>query len=386
MPAYLQMGNDTENLVGEKDLEGFEGIVLSPVNREPLEIRSDIVDFRRKGFFDIVLDPQLYLPHSERGCLQSHAYFPSDLDTADIQSDAWWTKVVADLVECAKQYRVDAIASPVVLPKVWSDDYFGRCRDTASALKEGLTGSALRTLTTVMVSLEQLTAPEARLRIASILSDAAADGYYLVIVSETPPRSELSDDTELLGLMLLIAELESSGREVLVSHCSSDMILFKAAGASHCASGKFFNLRRFTKSRYEEPSKGGKQLAYSFQHSLMAFLRESDVLRLQNEGRGKLIGSLASNNYWSEQIAEQWREDPTKPWLGLSWRQYLSWFWQTENLVSQADSKLVGDWLREAEQNWLDLEDQNILFAEPRNDGKWIRPWRLALNDFLKRK
>ncbi len=35
MSAYLQMGHDTENLVGEADLEEFRGIILSPVNREP---------------------------------------------------------------------------------------------------------------------------------------------------------------------------------------------------------------------------------------------------------------------------------------------------------------------------------------------------------------
>ncbi len=31
MSAYLQMGHDTENLVGEADLEEFRGIILSPV-------------------------------------------------------------------------------------------------------------------------------------------------------------------------------------------------------------------------------------------------------------------------------------------------------------------------------------------------------------------
>lgn len=386
MAAYLQMGSDTESLVGEEDLEGYEGIVLSPVNRKPEEISGDVVSFRKRGFFDIVLDPQLYLPHSDRGCLHSHSYFPKDLDTADTTSDAWWMDLVTSLAACATQYRVDAVASPAVLPKVWTDDYFGRCRDTASQLKQNLNGFNLRSLATVLVGIEQLALPESRLRVSSILSDANTDGYYVVIVSETPPRREFSDDAELLGVMLLIDELESSGKEVLVSHCSSDMILFKAAGATHCASGKFFNLRRFTKSRYEEPSKGGKQLAYSFQHSLMAFLRGADLLRLQNEGMGHLIGTFASNNYWSEKIAEQWRADPKQPWLRLSWRQYLSWFLKTENAIEPGKIEIVAEWLRNAEDNWLELEDRNILLSEPRNDGKWIRPWRQALNDFAKTK
>jgi len=35
------------------------------------------------------------------------------------------------------------------------------------------------------------------------------------------------------------------------------MILWKAAGATNCASGKYFNLRRFTLSRLDEPEENG---------------------------------------------------------------------------------------------------------------------------------
>ena len=195
------MGSDTENLVGEVDLEGFEGIILSPVNRKPLELRDDVIAFRRKGFFDIVLDPQLYLPHSDRGWLHDHSYFPNDLDSADIATDEWWERLVENLVVCAQKYAGDAISSPVAIPKTWNDEYYGRCRDTSSYLKKSLTKSGKRALTTVLVNLEQLETEETILRIASILSDADADGYYLVIVSDTHPRRELSNETELLGAM-----------------------------------------------------------------------------------------------------------------------------------------------------------------------------------------
>ena len=60
--------------------------------------------------------------------------------------------------------------------------------------------------------------------------------------------------------MVLIAALKQAGVQILVSHCSSDMILAKAVGANHAATGKFFNLRRFTKGRFKEPGeKGGEQ-------------------------------------------------------------------------------------------------------------------------------
>ena len=94
MAAYLQMGSDTENLVGETDLDEFQGVVLSPVNRTTLELGQDIITFSQKGNFDIVMDPQLYVPDSERGCLPGQSYFPSDIDTADLTSDVWWSSLV----------------------------------------------------------------------------------------------------------------------------------------------------------------------------------------------------------------------------------------------------------------------------------------------------
>ena len=45
MPAFMQMGHDTENLVGEEGLEKFAGIVLSPVNRFPADLVKNIPIF-----------------------------------------------------------------------------------------------------------------------------------------------------------------------------------------------------------------------------------------------------------------------------------------------------------------------------------------------------
>jgi hypothetical protein len=92
---------------------------------------------------------------------------------------------------------------------------------------------------------------------ASIVTFRSPKFSYIVIEADVEPRRELTDAANLLALMVLVAALEKSGCKTLVSHCSSDMILMKAAGASDCASGKFFNLRRFTRSRFDEQQEGG---------------------------------------------------------------------------------------------------------------------------------
>lgn len=384
MTAYLQMGHDTENLVGEQDLDAFEGIVLSPVNREPAALTSHVQSFRTQGDFDIVIDPQLYFPGSRRGKLPDQPYYPDDLDTADFSSDGWWTDVVTHLGDFARTLGVDAVASPVVHPRTWNDDYFARCARTSSNLTQYLHGSGIRVLATVMVDIDYTVDKEALLRMASILSGEDNSGYYLVIVTDVDTRRELSDVEELVGIMSLVRELEDTGRPVLVSHCSSDMILFKAAGASHCASGKFFNLRRYTVSRFDEPAGGGGQLPYWFEHGLLAFLRGADVLRLLDSKFSNLVGTMSSNNCWASQILNNFRLDSPSPWLALGWRQYLSWFCKTEQTLGSGNpEELVREWLRTADDNWRNLDDNDILFDEARNDGRWIRRWRLALTTLL---
>lgn len=380
MTAYLQMGHDTENLVGAQGLDAFGGIVLSPVNREPDALAGNVQSFRRIGDFDIVLDPQLYFPGSRSGKLPSQPYYPDDLDTADFSSDSWWASIVTRLGDFARTINVDAVASPVVHPRTWNDDYFARCARTGSNLTQYLRGSGIQVLTTVMADIGYAVDREALLRMASILSSEDNSGYYLVIVTDVDPRRELSDVDELVGIMSLVRELENTGRPVLVSHCSSDMILLKAAGASHCASGKFFNLRRYTRSRFAEPVSGGGQLPYWFEHSLLAFLRGADVLRLLDSEFDNLVGTMHSNSYWSTQILNNFGATSPTSWVALGWRQYLSWFCNTERAMRSGNPReLVRQWLRTAEDNWRNLDDNDILFDESRNDGTWIRRWRQAL-------
>jgi hypothetical protein len=384
MSAYLQMGHDSENLVGVGGLEGFAGLVLSPVNRSEGDLMEHVREFREKGQFDIILDPQLYCPQSERGQLLNHRYFPQDLDTADPTSENWWRELVKKLVAEAEELAVDAVCSPVVLPRKYGPDYYGICADTFSMLEDEVKKRRMRAAMTVCVALKDLAAPSDAFRIASIVSGRRPSLAYIVVEAEVEPRREIEDAANLLSLMVLVASLERAGCHTLVSHCSSDMVLMKAAGAAHCASGKYFNLRRFTRSRFDEQQDaGGGQLPYWFEESLMTFLREADIPRLRRSGFTEYICVGDSNSVFAAQILEQFVNAPGKAWLGLSWRQYLAWFMRAEQRLSTADApNAVSVMLREAEKRWDTLDEKGVLLQERRNDGRWLRPWRQALGDF----
>ena len=59
MSSYHQMGHDSWNLVSEEALTSFGGLVLSPVNDSPEQVREKLASLgTRRDHLDIILDPQ----------------------------------------------------------------------------------------------------------------------------------------------------------------------------------------------------------------------------------------------------------------------------------------------------------------------------------------
>jgi hypothetical protein len=216
------------------------------------------------------------------------------------------------------------------------------------------------------------------MHVASLASQTAAKGLYLVVVSDTAPRIELADTEELKGIMRLIRTAEDSGLPVLVGFCGPELVLWKAAGATICATGKFFNLRRFTPGRFADPQEGGGQLPYWFEESLMASLRDSDLVRVEKQG---LLSDTSKRNPFAQQILAQRASDPKRAWVALGWRQYMHWFGDIEARISSGAVK-VNELLWDADVNWGKFQDAKLFMEERRNDGAWIRPWLRAEAEF----
>jgi hypothetical protein len=376
MGAYHQMGHHSENLLEEPELAAYRGAILSPVNYTEVQVAGQVHAIAERSL-ELILDPQLYYPTSQRGCLRTWDYFPADVDTADLSSEDWWHSLTDRLLDAARRIRATSVCSPAVVPRSFDDAYFARLVEVANHCQHRANEQRIDTLQTVVVHLPDLAIADRALLIASIVSRCRCPRCYLIFLDDTEPRRERTGPEELKGAMRLIAALEQADVRVLVGFSSSDMVLWKAAGATHCATGKFFNLRRFTPSRFEEPSQGGGALPYWFEQSLMAFLRESDVVRLRQRG---LLQNLFGNPI-SASILTRFAEQPGAAWLGLSWRQFMYWFADAEQRI-QAGATDVRPLLRDAETKWRELEDLELLMEEPRNDGTWLRPWRRALAEY----
>jgi hypothetical protein len=376
--AYQQMGHQSHNLLLDEGLASYVGMVASPVNYTHAELVEHVLPARFRRGLDVVFDPQLYVPSSERGQLRQWSYFPSDVESADLASDEWWQALNANICDCAAELKADAVCSPVVIPRAFSDDYFSRAIATGADLRKRAEASSMRPLQTIVVGLKDLVVYSRVMEIASIVTRSACEEIYLVLVGDTPPRRELNEPEEIKGAMRLINSLQTTGLNVFVAFSSSDMVLWKAAGALNVGTGKFFNLRRFTRARFEEPKDAGGALPYWFEESLVAFLRASDLQRVQRVG---LFSEASLTNPFGIEILDALPRN--KAWIGLGWRQYLRWFADMEQRISSGIVNVDG-LLVKTEENWKSLGKATppVLMEEPSNDGSWIRPWRRALLEY----
>jgi len=379
MAIYHQMGHDSQNLLDEKDLHLYKGALISPVNYSEIKVCAQIKKYASEKF-EMIFDPQLYFPNSERGKLPQWSYFPSDVDTADLTSIAWLQNLVEEIVKTVKRLTPHAVCSPAIVPRIYSDDYYLSNRQIGQELQQQLSGTSINMLQTLLVRLKELSNQKRAAEIASIITGGTANRVFLVLVSEVEPRRELAETEDIKGAMKLINYLENAGVNVLVGFSSSEFLLWKVAGATDCASGKFFNLRRFTPSRWDEPSEGGGQIPYWFEESVMAFLREPDIVRLQ---KANFISSASMANPYGQEILQQFSTEPGKAWLKLSWHQYLYWFADFEYRIAKGQVN-PKELLKEAENIWGKLDDADILMDERQNDGSWIRAWRRALIEAFK--
>lgn len=374
MTAYHQMGHHSANLVLADELDMYGGAILSPVNRNPAEMHDLLRRVRnRRSNFDLVFDPQLYYPRSERGALRSWNYFPNNFETADYSYLGWWDELLEAIAETCRRLDIDSVCSPAIVPRVFSSaDVYTLGARNAEALEELL--PSLSVLQTVLVGLGDIAEPNRPEMVASLVSNTSCRRVYLVVVTDIEPRREIADVEALKGLLRLISLLESAGIRVTVGFSSSDVVLWKAAGASACATGKFFNLRRFTSSRFDEPSGGGGQLPYWFEERVLSYLRESDVVRVRNAGG---FSESSQRNPFANEILDS--INTGQAWLGTAWRQYLWWF---GDYCERAQTGSAADAVRAADAVWKEFDRSGPLMEEFRNDGSWVRQWRRALMEY----
>jgi hypothetical protein len=380
MSAYLQLGHNSWNLLDEPDLDEYRGIVLSPVNDEPAAVQGRLAHLGgHRARHEVILDPQLYNPASDRGKLNTWPYFPSDLDTADRSNRRWWSNVIADVVRDAASLGLQAVCSPAEIPRVWTDEYFRFFADVADETYAVARQNGLETLMTVIVRLRDLANPRKALDIASIITASQCDRVYLIFAPEDQEERAPLLDADGLPTAVHLVRLLSQQMRVHVAFSGHDLVMWKFAGATDISTGKFLNLRRFCPSRWDEPEGGGRQISYWNESRLLTLLREQDVARLNRDGW--FAGRTFPNNPAGQRIFQIITSGEERAWVQLAWLQFLRWASNTDrNMATPADAET---YLVNADRSWGDLLARSppILFADRFNNGDHVRIWLNAVRE-----
>lgn len=378
MGIYHQIGHDCINLLKEKALSPFAGLIWSPVNYLEEEVTSSNLSLPKK--FSRFLDPQLYFPAGEKENLHAWDYYPDDFETSDNTNPAYWDSISKALIKTCIRTGCKTLCSPAPILNQCNNAYYDFFTDRANFAVEYASDTDVTILQTVVIKLAEIEGAGCIEKIASILSRSNASGFYLIFSSSTTPRRELCSSEQLTNAMKLIFLLKQCGLRVTVGFCSSDFVLWRYAGADDIATGKFFNLRRFTATRFleEENGGGGGQLPYLFDKSYLSFFREGDIIRLERRG---LLDSEIEQNPYNVEIMNIVRSRSHRAWVALSWRSYLYSMMTLESSLVSHDEK-IASMLNTAEKRWEFLRNSNLLMEEVPNNGSWIRNWRIALNEF----
>lgn len=378
MATYLQLGHESWSLLDESDGGNYAGIVLSPVNDSPSYVRDRLGRLgESREVLEVILDPQLYNPAAERGHLSEWTYYSAEFETADHQEENWWVARGREVVDVGARLGIDAVCSPALFPRDFSDDYYRFVVDVADATYGYANESDIETLLTGIINLRDLANPRRALEIASILTETDCERVYLTFLSENIQQREPLRDAAALATAVHLVRLLSASLRVHVAFCAHDLVLWKYSGATDISTGKWMNVRRFSPGRWQEEDTTGRQVPYWNEGSLFTLLRDQEVLRLDRElwFEDRNFG----NNPSSARILEILRSDSGEAWQKLSWLQYLRWVsivearWDNHAAAERA--------LERSDGKWGEVQEKRILFTDRFNNGDHIRVWINAVRE-----
>ncbi|MGO4776872.1 hypothetical protein AB4084_15430, partial [Lysobacter sp. 2RAB21] len=282
---------------------------------------------------------------------------------------SWWNNRAIEIVEEASTIGANAICSPAFLDRKYSNEYYRFIVDIADNARRLAAANGIDTLLTVVIPLYDLSNDNRPAEIASILSSSKCDRIYLTfLVDDIPQRQPLRDQSALAAAVYFI-RLLSKHMRVQVSFCAHDLVLWKSAGAADISSGKYMNVRRFSPSRWAEEETEGRIISYWNDEKLLTLTRDQEALRLDREGWHSAI-NLADNPVSAEILAIL-RSGTGKPWLKLSWLQFLHWCSATEAKIQ--DLQTGEQILENSYQDWAKvINDVRLLFTDRFNDGTHV--------------
>lgn len=222
--------------------------ILSPRDLTPEQLTRLGGDICKINHGSVLIDPQLYLPHSSHERLSSHDYWPKDYDSNVFWSGPQLATMLAALRDANRAAGAGKMILPSILASRIDDDWLEHQAATireATAMDPGM-----ETIVTLPLSAGVLQDDQ---QVGNLLDESEAwDASSFYIVCEHPNGRYLVDEPVWLGNVLdLIAGLRLRGAEVILGYSNHQMLIAGCAGVSTIASGTWMNVRAFPPEKFE---------------------------------------------------------------------------------------------------------------------------------------
>ena len=248
MELYLQFGYGMmEHCRALLSSWGGGTAILSPRDLTDDQLRRLGADLANVSGAESLLDPQLYLPHSDHKKLCKHDYWPKDYETSVFWQGPLLSALLRDLGTLNRVVGCKRMIIPGLFASAIDEDWL----ETQRAILEEARAveKTLPLIATIALSAEAVQNTEQVSLLLERAEEWKAEAYYLVC--EHPDGQYLVNDPNWLANVLDIsAGLRLNGAKVILGYCTHQMLLAGAAKVNAVASGTWMNVRSFPPAKF----------------------------------------------------------------------------------------------------------------------------------------
>lgn len=286
MNFYLQCGNGFKTLSNRLNkLMGKTTFILSP---RDLAEKSQL-DFAHKLISDghqVLFDPQLYAPQSDKPNFMTYRYWPEGGKTGD---ETCLITLVKEL--CSLN---DALGARAVILPSYKISHVGRDRnDKVLKLMYNVIGERHCTKLPCYITLcleQNVLLDEYQVdRLLNVSETWNVEGVYLV--AEHPDSDYFVDNPFwMFQLMRLCAGMRLQGKNVILGYANHQMLCMTCMGIEAIASGNWMNTRSFTFDKFRTDT--GDIKRHKLWYYAPSLLTEYSIPYLDIAHRSKLLKLL----------------------------------------------------------------------------------------------
>ncbi|MCC7179566.1 MAG: hypothetical protein IT177_14395 [Acidobacteria bacterium] len=220
--------------------------VLSPRDLNGDQLKRLAVSLKALPNARVLVDPQVYLPHSDHERLCSHDYWPRDYQTGAFWVGTGLSHLVDRLCALNDELGSSAFIVPGLLAQRIDDDWLATQR---LVLEEASSKAQRPIFMTLALGADAVKDQDQITQLLDAAADWKPDGYYLVC--EHPGGKYLVDDPDWLANVLdLVAGLKLLNRYVMLGYCNQQMLIAASAKADAICSGTWMNVRSFPPDKF----------------------------------------------------------------------------------------------------------------------------------------